>query len=269
VACIQVVALYGSELWWDPKDVGRQDNLQLFLNRQARFILRALPTTPRGTLMRESGLRPAPVDLDSRQQRVAARLADMGSGKLKELHLNPSSGAPICRVLKEEHEHGPTTEGIMWPAPGEESVVRTIILDDTTAARRTVQRWAREKEPKIAAGFWMCWTHGSRSDNGRVGAPAVCKHGDQWRSCRSFLGIGRMEVFDAELWAFGLALGETIEKRETLQKRGVKTVAIYSDSQAAIRRAPHLESGLGHGLVRQIDQRARALLAHCIATKIN
>ena len=32
VACIQVVALYGSELWWDPKEVGRRDDLQLLLN---------------------------------------------------------------------------------------------------------------------------------------------------------------------------------------------------------------------------------------------
>jgi len=32
-----------------------------------------------------------------------------------------------------------------------------------------------------------------------------------------------MEVFDAELWAIGLALEVTIEKRETLQRHGVKT----------------------------------------------
>jgi hypothetical protein len=106
VACIQAVALYGSELWWDPKDAGRRDDLQLLLNRQARSILGALPTTPRAALMRQLGLTPAPVVLDSKQQRFAARLADACSGKLKELHRNPSSGAPICRVVKEEHEHG-------------------------------------------------------------------------------------------------------------------------------------------------------------------
>jgi len=33
VACVQAVALYGSELWWDPKEVGRQDDLQLLQNR--------------------------------------------------------------------------------------------------------------------------------------------------------------------------------------------------------------------------------------------
>jgi len=32
VACVQAVALYGSKLWWDPREVGRQDDLQLLLN---------------------------------------------------------------------------------------------------------------------------------------------------------------------------------------------------------------------------------------------
>jgi len=103
-----------------------------------------------------------------------------------------------------------------WPAPGEEPVVRTTILDDTTAAKSAAQRWAREKEAKVGAGVWMWWTDGSRSDDGRVGAAAVCKHGNEWRSRRSFLGTGRMEVFDAELWAIGLALDVAIEKKETL-----------------------------------------------------
>jgi len=122
----------------------------------------------------------------------------------------------------------------MWPAPGEESVVRTIILDDTTAAKRMAQLWAREKEATIGAGVWMWWTDGSGSDDGRVGAAAVCKHGNQWRSRSSFLGTGRMELVDAELWAIGLGLGEMINKRETLQRHAVKTVASFSNSQTTI-----------------------------------
>jgi hypothetical protein len=86
--------------------------------------------------MTESGLTPAPAILDSRQQPFAARLADACSSKLKELHRNPSSGAQICRVVKKEHEHGTTTKGMNWLTLGEESVVRTTILDDTTAAKR-------------------------------------------------------------------------------------------------------------------------------------
>ena len=88
-----------------------------------------------------------------------------------------------------------------WVAPGEESVVRTTILDDTTAHTKAAKRCARETEAKIRAGVWMWWTDGSRSDDGRVGAAAVCKHQDQWRYRRSFLGTRRIDVIDTELWA--------------------------------------------------------------------
>jgi hypothetical protein len=50
---------------------------------------------------------------------------------------------------------------------------------------------------------------------------------------------------------------------------GVKMVAVFSDSQAAIRRAAHLEPGPGQRLVRRINRRAWSLLAHHIATEIH
>jgi hypothetical protein len=52
-----------------------------------------------------------------------------------------------------------------------------------------------------------------------------------------------MDVFDTELWAIGRALDVAIETRETMQMHGVKTLAVFSDSQAAIGRAAHLEPG--------------------------
>ena len=61
IAYVQAVVLYGSELWWDPREIGRREDLQLPLNQQARSTLGALLTTPMGALMRESGLTPAPV----------------------------------------------------------------------------------------------------------------------------------------------------------------------------------------------------------------
>jgi len=85
---------------------------------------------------------------------------------------DPSSGTLMCRVVETEHKHGRTTEGMSWPAPGEEPAVKTIILDDKSIAKCAAQRWAREKEAKVGAGIWMWWTDGSRSDDGRVGAPA-------------------------------------------------------------------------------------------------
>jgi len=209
------------------------------------------------------------VTLHSRQQRFAASLENSCSRKLKELHRYPTSGAPICRVVRKEHEHGRTIEGMSWLAPGEEPAVMTTILDNSAAAKSATQRWASEEEAKIRAGVRIWWTDGSRSDDGRVGAAALCKHGNEWRPCRSFLGNGRMEVFDAELWAIGLALDVEIARRETLQVHGVKTVAVFSDSQAAIRRAANLEPGPGQRLGRRIKRRARSLLAHGIATEIH
>jgi hypothetical protein len=38
-----------------------------------------------------------------------------------------------------------------------------------------------------------------------------------------------VEVFDTEMGAIGLRLDGAIEKRETLQKQGVKMVAVCSD----------------------------------------
>ena len=150
----------------------------------------------------------------------------------------------------------------------QESVVRTTILDDTTAAKSAAQCWAREKEAKVGAGVWMWWKDGSRSDDGCVGAAAVCKYRNQWRSCRSFLGPGDMEVFDAELWAIGLTLDLAIEPRGTLQIQGVKTVAVLSDSQAAIRWTAHLELGPGQRPARRINRWAQDLLTHAIVTEI-
>jgi alpha-glucosidase (family GH31 glycosyl hydrolase) len=86
-----------------------------------------------------------------------------------------------------------------WPPLGEEPVVKTIIPDDKCTAKRAAQCWAREKEANVGVGVCMWWTDGSRSDDGRVGAEAVCKHGNEWRTHRSKLGTDCMEVFDTEL----------------------------------------------------------------------
>jgi hypothetical protein len=87
-----------------------------------------------------------------------------------------------------------------WPDPGEEPAVKTIILNDDVAAKRPAKRWARDKEGQAGSGAWMWLTDGSLTDDGRVGTAAVCSNGDRWTVFRSYLGTGRMEVFDAELW---------------------------------------------------------------------
>jgi len=42
-----------------------------------------------------------------------------------------------------------------------------------------------------------------------------------------------MEDFDTKLWAIRLARDVAIEKRESLQEHALKSVAVFSDSQAA------------------------------------
>jgi hypothetical protein len=88
-------------------------------------------------------------------------------------------------------------------------------------------------------------------------------------SRRSYLGTAQVEVFDAEQPVFGLALDATVKKRETLRRNGVKTVAVFSDSQAAIGRTAHLELGTGQHVARWNNRRAKALLTHGIAIEIH
>jgi hypothetical protein len=80
---------------------------------------------------------------------------------------------------------------------------------------------------------------------------------------------GRIDALDSELWVVGHALDEPIRERETLQRHGVKTVAILRVWQTAIRQGAHLEPGSERRLAMWINQRAQALLAHGMATEIH
>jgi len=59
-ACIQSVAMFGSELWWKGDHVsgtiGRADELQLLVNQEARATTGCFRTTNLGALSVESGL---------------------------------------------------------------------------------------------------------------------------------------------------------------------------------------------------------------------
>jgi len=81
----------------------------------------------------------------------------------------------------------------------------------------------------------MWWMDRSQSLDGRVGAAALCKHGDRWKAICSHLRTGQMVVYDAELWVIRLALQESMTGRKTLPIHGLPKVAVFSDSQAPIR----------------------------------
>ena len=269
IGCVQAVALYWSELWWDPMERSRRDDLQLLLNRQARSTLGALRSTPIGTLMTDSGLTPAAVALDAWQQRCVWRLASACAGsKAKELYNYPTPGVPVGRVAAMEHARGNRAETMCSPDPGEKPAVRTTILDDATA-KRAAELWAQSKESKAGSGTWTWWADGSRTDDGRVGATAVCLTREGWTVFRGYLGTGWMEVSNSELWAIGVALRQSVARAEALPAHGVTTVAVFSDSQAAIRRTVHQDPGPGQYLARTINKHARALHAPGIEAAIH
>lgn len=108
------------------------------------------------------------------------------------------------------------------------------MLSKDTAAKRQAIRWVRETQAKVGAEVGMWWTDGSRSDDGRVGATAVCEPGDHWNIFRSHLATRQMEVYDAELSTIGLNIQESVKQWETLQTHGVTKVAVFSDLQVAM-----------------------------------
>jgi len=137
VACVQAITLYKSEVWWDPKEGSRRDDLQLLLNRKARSTLRPLLTTLTGTLMRDSRLTLAVVAIDARQQLCVSRLASPCEGwKWKELYHYSTPGAPVGRVAAIEHARGRTAETMCWADPGENPAVESIILEDNAATKK-------------------------------------------------------------------------------------------------------------------------------------
>jgi hypothetical protein len=170
-----------------------------------------------------------------------------------------------------EHEQGWEAETMRWSNPDEEPDVKTVIVSEDRAVRTEAIRWPTDSEPNVGAGVWMWRTEGSQSNDGRGGSSGVCKHGDCWNTFCSHLGTRRIEVYDAELWAIGLVLTESVRKRDTLQTHGVTKVAVFSDLQVAIRQLEHLDLGPGKPLVRWINRRARTLrkasvepVIHCV-----
>jgi len=184
---------------------------------------------------------------------------------LKELYDYPTSGAPEYRVIK----RGQLTDIIYGPEAEEQPAVKTVILGDDIAAKREATWWVREKEAKVGAGVWMWWTDGFRTHDGKVAAAVVCKHRDGWKSLCSHLGTGRMEVYNAELWAIELSLRELVKKINGLRVDRVTNVAILSDSQVAICGIEHQEPGLGQPLARCINRNARTLQKQVIKTEIH
>ena len=100
------------------------------------------------------------------------------------------------------------------------------------------------------------WTDGSRLGDGSVGVACSWQTEGGWRSRRFFLGSNK-EVFDAELYAIYQTMG-------TLEAKGQtgRWYTVFSDSQAAIRRAVHDGLGPGQQWARATIEAATRIMVH-------
>jgi hypothetical protein len=113
-ACVQSVALYGSELWWkiSRQSKGRADKIQKLVNQEIRVVTGCFRTTNVGVLALEAGLRPAVAQLDNRQRRYGIRLSGLPEGDHAKLLVGAKSA--IGKRLQEAIGYAP-----LWPTSSE------------------------------------------------------------------------------------------------------------------------------------------------------
>jgi len=140
VACVQAVAMYGSELWWKGENengtIGRANDLQILVNQQARDITGCFKSTNQGEPMPLSGLRPARPLLSYLGRQFALRMAFLPEGD----QAGHPMGAPseICKRLVTwlgdtgRHETTSLQEDILLKAD--------VIVYDREAAKIAAQK---------------------------------------------------------------------------------------------------------------------------------
>jgi len=155
------------------------------------------------------------------------------------------------------------------PDQGAAPAVKTAIPKDDGVGKRTTKLWAHWKETK-AESWTLTWcTDRSRTDEGKVGAAAVCLHGCSWMVFGSYLRTGWNEVVDAPLWAIWVRLRMTVAIVEMLWTHSVMTVAALSDLQAPIRQTAHLDREPGHRCATAFNKHGKAFCANGIEAVIH
>jgi len=124
-------------------------------------------------------------------------------------------------------------------------------------------------ESQAGSGTWTWLTEGSRMHDEIVRAAEVCLNGDGCTVSSCYLGTAWMELIDTELWPIRVALRKSIGRPEALRAHGVMKVAVFSDSQAAIRQTTHWDPGPGQQLVMAINEHAGALRGNGIEAAIH
>jgi ribonuclease HI len=274
-ATIPAIALYGAELWWHGQKSQSQE-IQKLVNCQARAITGMLRSTPVGPLVREAALEPAISLLASRQLNYTARLLQLPRNHLTreilpisfregDLHVQPGEQPLEDRVWATSE-----TRLLSLGARLAQNLSKILGIDSSSGFEETVSsssldpppfqirisnlKTALQETTDLALGSGsQLWSDGSRLDSGLTGAGVAFKHlWRPWRIQSISLGKGK-EVFDAELTGVVTALNWAV--KENL----VSPIQVLLDSQAAIKRLQHSDSGPGQALVLQAWQAARIL----------
>ena len=230
-ACIQSVAMFGSELWWKGDHVrgtmGQANELQQLVNQEAWATTRWFRTTNLGALSMESSLRAATMQLENRQRRFGLWLLSLPAVDQAQEVVGASTG--IGRRLKNALAYGRQPE-------------RTVLLEELETCNAELLQ-EEEAEAKAAAegtrpGLTM-FTDGSRLEGGATGYLVVWKMGQPWVGVKVHMG-NNQEAYDAECAALARALELALQRNEIPE-----VVTIFSDAQAAIRWMASDERGPG------------------------
>jgi len=234
IACVQAMAMYGSELWWKGEGNrgmgGPEAELQKLVNQQARAVTGCYRTTNLGALMAEAGLRPATTQLDNRQRRFATRLLTLPQGNEAK------------KVVGAESELGGRLRAAVGYAGRVEKIIMTaepsgLGAEVIVEGREDAKRAAEQKR----AGLTI-FVDGSRAESGAVGYAVVWERrgGERgWAGIKTHLGFNQ-EAFDAECAALERALEVAARRRQPPER-----VTIFSDAQAALARITSDEPGPG------------------------
>ena len=171
VACVQAVALHGSELWWRGEEVyssvGKAADLQKLVNQQARAVTGCFHSTNQGEPMLQSGLRCATSLLNNRSRRFALRLASLPQG----------DGAGEIIGGKSQLGKRLTT----WLTPeGASDYERTVVCEEEALQAKIAindRKLAKEFADTPRDGFTL-WTDESRTESGTCGYAVVWMKGD-------------------------------------------------------------------------------------------
>jgi len=179
-ACIQSVAMFGSELWWKGAQtrgtIGRADELQRLVNQQARATTGCFRTTNRGALSMESGLRPATTQHENRQRRFGLRLLSLPQrDQAREL---AQTLTPMGRRLTNTLGYAGRVEStVLLREP--ETLDAELLQEEEAEAKAEAE--------KTRPGLAM-FTDGSRMEDGASGYAVVWKNGRTWKGLKTHMG---------------------------------------------------------------------------------